>query len=114
MASSRLGSRGRPPRRGDGSSLPGEKALVPTSAPLPPTALRQLTSPSKAQTRAARSPQLGHVSHPTRSDTGRPQPPTGRGLVTLRRRWTRPTARVVEHLQRVREADAAVGVVRGG
>src|SRR3712207_4989843 len=42
MASSRLGSRGRPPRRGDGRSVPGGTAMVSTSALIPPTALRQL------------------------------------------------------------------------
>jgi hypothetical protein len=49
----------------------------------------------------------------TRAGTGR-QPPSGRASVAPAALVTVPLRGVVEHLQRVRETDAAAGVVRGG
>src|SRR3712207_6131986 len=68
MASSRLGSRGRPPRRGDGSSVPGGTALVVTSAPLRPTALRQLTHLAVGLCTSAPAVELGLLADPVPDD----------------------------------------------
>src|SRR5918994_2873330 len=61
MASSRLGSRGRPPRRGDGSSVPGGTAMVSTSAPPRPTALRQLAHLAVGPRTATLVVELGYL-----------------------------------------------------
>ena len=62
MASFRLGSRGRPPRRGDGRSVPGTTAKVSTSAAPRPTALRQLAPRSVAQRTSTPVAELGHLA----------------------------------------------------
>src|SRR3954469_20895059 len=70
MASSRLGSRGRPPRRGDGSSVPGTTAMVSTSASPRPTALLQLAPLSVAQRTSTPVAELGHLAVITPDDGG--------------------------------------------
>src|SRR3712207_7820629 len=70
MTSSRLGSRGRPPRRDDGSSVPGKKAMVSTSAPLPLTAPLQLTHPTAGQPTSSPAVELGHLAVGTPDEEG--------------------------------------------
>src|SRR5688500_5135456 len=70
MASSRLGSRGRPPRWGDGSSVPGGTALVITSAPLRPTALRQLAHLTVGQRTSTPAVEPGHLAVRAPDDRG--------------------------------------------